>query len=517
MLKYLKDYPDLPLEIVETISGTKEYRVNCRRLLGKYYIIDVDIILYNKKWYILAENKHFVFDNEKQVWENSKMIRLHAGIVGFNKDGSYKNGFYSPNALKNCTVIDRIGTMQENHLNCMDYKLLDPALYVEHIERGMYVSLKDITKERASVIRNNQNNGGNNYSIDDSPLIFSMLKDNYRKSKLPVSVDDYKIGKFLQNYTYGVEIEASVGNVIPHVLNKYGVYICRDGSLRHDDGTVGPEFVTVPFNGPKGVSLIKGFCKELQHRSKIDPNCSLHLHVGGTRTDREFIVAVYKLCFKLQNEIFTMFPFYKTNERKYAGKEKNYAQKLIPILTNYSTVPKTASFSRKVYTDYVNDNYRIIFKFLLEGTPPSITNNRVNKFHTRERKWERHSRYFWINFMNMFFSNRNTLEFRLHTPTTNSQKILSWQMICTAIINYAEKNSFSLVRDDISKINLNDIINFSYSSDPETCDYLKEYIMFRKKTFLKDKLKEDYMSMEYIAQDKSFVFPYKDFEKKLFA
>jgi len=513
---YYSDNPELKEEVVITKSNNKEYKINCRRIEGEYYIINVEVFNISGRWY-RPELKSIVFDHEKKEWiHKSKIDTLVPGIIGFNNSGSPIRGLFSRNIYKNCKIFT-LDTRRDVPFDlCLNENIIPSEYYTESIQHGIFYHVSILSKKDASKKLNDGHNAHNDYSIDDNPFNFDCLKNIFNESQLVIKPSDSLIGKTIDEYSYGLELEASYGNLPEHLRYKHGIYICRDGSLRKADGSNGPEFVTVPLSGAKAVRNIKDLSAELTKRCIIGTECSYHLHVGSIRTDREFLVALYKLGIKIQNEVFSLFPFYKTDEIKYAGKEKNYAKKLKNIIPHSSTtLPDT--FNRELYHKYVNNSYNIIFAFLLEGGTPSVYNNRRNMKHPRDRKWERSSRYYWLNFMNMFFSKRNTIEFRIHTPTLNSQKILSWMLLCTAIINYAEKHSFELVNDNLKTISLKTIIEEYFSSrNVKITEYMLGYIAHRKKIFTDDKLAGDLISPKYIENDSDFVFKFFDFEKFLF-
>ena len=118
--------------------------------------------------------------------------------------------------------------------------------------------------------------------------------------------------------------------------------------------------------------------------------------------------------------------------------------------------------------------------FILGGTLPNNRYNRKTKVHPNgQNKWNYDSRYYIINFVNMFLSKRNTIEFRLHHSVISPIKNINWFFICVAIIKYAEKNSFKILNSD--RISLNEIINVF--EDKEIANYLNAYIDNRKDYF----------------------------------
>lgn len=112
--------------------------------------------------------------------------------------------------------------------------------------------------------------------------------------------------------------------------------------------------------------------------------------------------------------------------------------------------------------------------------------------------------------MNMFFSNRKTIEFRLHHNTVNAQKMINWLFICNAIVRYAEKHPKEII-SSANTISLQTIMGY-YKEQFKTkegaflTEYLNAYIDDRTKYFLKDVAKGDIISKQEMNEDKTYVF-----------
>lgn len=77
----------------------------------------------------------------------------------------------------------------------------------------------------------------------------------------------------------------------------------------------------------------------------------------------------------------------------------------------------------------------------------------------RSRKWNIHTRYYWVNFINSFcYKVNKTIEFRFLRPTFNRRKILVWMYIFNAILLYSEKKSLY----EIKRAKLGTIIKAAY-------------------------------------------------------
>lgn len=476
--------PNLNLEVVTTISGVKEYRHYCRSKkredgTKEYYIKNVDIFFIEGTWYILR-NKKIAFDNETKKMVIISKSKLINGVIGFDEKGNLIKGLYSQNPYKNCNMVFK-GSMEP----CQDYSIL-PDTYKFNPNNGVYVvSSKEF-------IINTAENAGGVYSIEDDRAGFDAAKKYYDENKMIPSKYYKGLSKYLGNITYGIELECIRGHLPKHLRCMFGLVVCRDGSLKDNDNSIGPEYVTVPLSGAKGLQNIDSFCTEISKTNITNTNCALHIHIGNIRKDRDFLVALYKLAVQIQNNMFSMFPPYKIDEMKYAGKEKNYCKKLKNYFEDYKGTTK------EEYEVYINGCYKTLGQFLLGGN--SVLNfnfNRGNLTHPERDKWRRSARYYWVNFMNMFFSSRYTIEFRLHTPTMNHQKIINWLFICNAIIKYAEQNTLHILKGE--KTSITDILNIY--DNPAIVTHLRDYYTGRVKFFNKSKSDSDYLTPNYFSED----------------
>lgn len=501
-MKYSEN-PNLDLQVVETVNGKKEYRNNCRKIKNQdgvacFYIKGEDCHLIDGTWYRLETGK-IVFDSETQTYTLATNPYLMQGVVGFEGNALIQ-GYYTQNLYKNCRIRDAAG----KRYSCLSYEIVPPSLYreVPGYDCFDHVSL---SKEK-NAIRNGDDykNGNYNYNIDDDPHGFENLKELYKNSKFKIDKDLLKYGRVLNNITYGMELESIVGHLPIYLRNSHGIQICRDGSLADENGNQGPEYVTVPMEGARGLQNIKNFSKEIASRNVMNYNCSLHIHIGNIRKDRTFLVALYKASVSIQNELFKMFPHYKNDEIKFAGKQKNYCKKVKNLFGNYD------GSSKEDYDKYINTSYCTLGQLLLGNHAiPNFNFNRTNGQHPQKNKWERTGRYYWINFMNMFFSKRDTIEFRLHTPTFNSQKIINWLFICSAFIQYVEKHTEAILKGE--KVKIKDVL-FIYKDlydEGELSQYLFDYYKDRVAFFDGLTKQGNFVPQEELDGDLNYFFDSK--------
>lgn len=495
--------PDLKLKTVTTISGDTEYRRNCKYIGGKYYLMNKDCFCIDDKWY-RVDGGNIIYDHELKIWVHKNRAEgLIRGVVDFDKDKQPILGYFSPNAY--CNV--RCKTQKLGNTKALNEEILLKNNFIEDVASCLWYYVPDLggaaTAKKAATIRNERGFTDRGYNIEDNIKDFNAKVALYNSYNTPISKTARQFAKYLGDITFGSEVEIHRGNMPDHLQNRTGIVICRDGSI---DG--GPELVTIPMSGAKGLQTIKSISEYLEPRGEVSIACAFHIHIGNIGTDRLFIAAFYQLCRKIQDELFTMFPYYKTDHR--GVKRKNYNQKLQSL-----GIYPLAKTDKDSYDAYLSDTYTRIFDFLVEGKISIDQFNRKTREHPETRKWERHSRYFWSNLMNMFFTNRNTVEFRLHGPTTNHHKMINWLFICSAIVKYASKYSLEIITSQNNTIPLKEVFNIFKELHPKDTkatflsDYIYNYFLERQAAFTKDLKRGDKLSQWDIDEDKSYTFTYK--------
>lgn len=494
---YYRDNPHLGITIVKDIRGNLEYLGNCCKIDDLYYVKNIDLEYNGKRWVKKEAN---IYDHELKI-NVSTSYGLIKGIVGFENNGAIKYGFYSANPYKNCTVMLTPGT---NPTSCIDVALLDTSVYIEHVNDGLYYNINSyglVNKKEFNNKRIVINGAHCPYNIEDNDGNFERQKLIYANSDFPIDRDIRFASNYIKDLTFGIELETINGHLPDHILNTYGIIVCKDGSIKDHDGRYPPEYVTVPLQGAKGIQVLRIAPKEIAKRSDIDIKCSYHLHIGNVKPDRLFLVSLFKLCVKIQNDVFKMFPYYKSKPD--GIKEKNYCKKLPKILNTFN--PDNIDFNT-----YINNTYIDVYTFLSGGKKPDIGLNKRTKVNPwGEGKWNIKTRYYWVNFVNLVFHRRETIEFRVHTPTLNSDKIINWLFMCAAIIKYAETFPQQCVND--YNINFIDVLSYyrltrsNAYADMLSTNLIK-YYNERCNLFKIDYEKGDFISNHDIITDKKFTF-----------
>lgn len=124
----------------------------------------------------------------------------------------------------------------------------------------------------------------------------------------------------------------------------------------------------------------------------------------------------------------------------------------------------------------------------------------------------REERYFWINFLNLYFSKIGTIEFRAMEGSVNSTKILIWLLTCASILRYAENTKACL---SSGKVTLKEVLASNVGD--KYADYIMEYYKHRESVFFKsDGTYRDHKSTEarWFNQDSEFKFEHNNMEIK---
>jgi len=495
---YFKDNPNLTeLKVVTTINGEKEYRKNCKFIREQYYIINKDCHEINGTWYRVKEG-NIVYDWETRQYALKNTGRLIRGLVK-NDQGELELGYFTPNIYNNIpTNSNKFGGITAISADILNQDWFEDMKH--HIWR--YAPEHSATTVLScKVIKNSDNPANRGYNIEDNAGDLSQKTTAYNEYPTVISPKIKQLAKYLGDLTFGFEFEIAIGALPPHLQFRNGVVPCRDGSLHG-----GMEYVTIPMQGTKGLQTIVNLTEDLKIRSEISLDCSMHIHFGNFGTDKLSIIALYLLCRNIQNELFTMFPYYKTSPS--GIKQKNYTKKLQKL-----NIGILVDQSKDAYEAYLLDSWNKLFKYYGEGEVTLDTFNKKTRKHPITDKWRCNSRYHVFNFLNLFFSHRHTLEARLHGPTTNKDKTVNWMLICAAIIRYSQKYAKQIITNDktISLKEILEIFPTLYPSDKKASflsKYLYNYFLERQERCRKDMNKGDYVSMWDIDEDKQYKYNY---------
>ena len=429
---------------------------------------------YYKKLFPLAVTSFFPFEVSPAVKEDL-IEYLEYFFLGNDDISSYESLIKHVRLNKNLeeSVTFNFLPIHKNLASEIDSNNIDKHLLLsdevlEVIEENSSLgnSVRSIVKHfnrdnTASSFRNAKSKYGYPYSISDMSSVYRRLYDCYPiKSK--ALKGDTLLAELINPFSFGVEIETSNGIVDMVSLLKNDFVFLRDGSL---DG--GLEYTSLPLKGADGIAKLRSFCTSLSECS-INEFCSLHIHLGGVNLSKEDVVSLYKTVFQCQQELFDFVPSYKRSS-KYFARKAEYKDHCKPL--------KSLGLYQE---ENVNQMYRSIYNFVtMNGQFGNQNDEDYEEFYDEEdnhvNKWNKLSRYHHLNLLN-WFEKGSTIEFRLHEPTTNYQKIISWLLIISAITKYAKKYNTQIINNDL-KISLMKIILDTYSTD--LASYLNKYIKHR--------------------------------------
>lgn len=470
-------------KIVLNINGIELLESSCRLIDGNYYLIgnvnienSGDVFLINKR-YIRIDNLVYNHTIKKYTLPSKNLIE---GIVSFDDYNNSKIGYFEKNMLYNVVLFN-----EKQEMFCCLNKAIIPLCYREEISTGYYfhISLKR-TKDFKNLI--NVSREIKESLPYDSRGITDRFKTKFEKNYKPTITNSVKTySSILKDYTFGLEFETIIGVLPKEKMEVLPLIPLRDGSIS------GLEYVTIPLNGELGLQALIDSVEELKSKTLFDNSCALHYHIGGIPRTPEFILAFYKISSFFQDEIFSMFPLYK--KYNFGVKRKNYSK---PFLVNKinSLMDSCIDIKNK---DQVNRNFNVLFKYLSEGYGFEQYGNDLNNVleHPRDpngnQKWNINTRYYANNMIPLIFGNKQTIEFRIHTPTYDIHKIINFLLFNIYMIDFAAMNTKQILENpsffvkidnfrEFIKIYLKDI-KLNNSSKRTLIDYHLSYINNRLK------------------------------------
>lgn len=302
--------------------------------------------------------------------------------------------------------------LQELHLDGFGFIYVYKDKFKEQIvfdkSKGQYVFSAVMSPEDI-VDCNYRLRNGFIYSFSKEYEANKHLDDFYGVQQLVDLEQKFKLSDYL-NYTFGLEFETAMGIIPEDICFRDGLIPLRDGSIK------GNEYSTVVLQGNKGLNLLKQQLNTLKEYTYFDKNCSLHIHLGGFEISPRVIFNIYNICYKIQDMLGLILPTYTFQTRKYKDTGKDYCSKL-PYFSSFEEL-----YQYMVERPFLGD--------LSQPHPNDIQ---------RERKWNIHTRYYFVNFINVLcYGKCKTVEFRFLRPTYNLNKIIFWLYVFNSIVYCAE-------------------------------------------------------------------------------
>jgi hypothetical protein len=523
------DGREVPLSSVVKI-GERYYHKHSNRKVKlenpQYYVIMISINGVDKPRRLAPANSNFDWDYGKE--EYVQITDEH--VFGVVNESGQKGHFIPTKETVTVNVLERYNDPPQEMLLMKPFQkgimrsVIDGKLYIvpadKKMERGLFYPLNPreaVSAElhkRLSPKNIHKNGGYSSFNVssygqqgNDGFLVATTASKEYWKNNAPESALD-KYEKLLLFKSCGAEFEAASGYIREQDCLNLGLVPVKDGSIT---GT-SFEYITTILQEKKLSKLLK-ITGLLNNVLTVNESCSLHFHIGGIDNSPKNTVSLFMLFYQLNKEFFDILAPYKKDMTYFASKKpiKDHCKDL-PSLRLFDRCPIKAA-SKTQIDNFVTEAFADILKFLNENHVPEKGRDGQYK-HCKEgrNKWEWNTRYYAVNFLPFLFENKKTLEFRSHTPTTNSEKTINWLFIINAVLKYALENADSVICRK-EKVNLTDCVEFSYLEDaPELCEYLKAYILKRKKDHEDKYLSGDIYGDEF-DKDNGYSFAHKN--KKL--
>lgn len=440
-------------EFVKTVSGrtiardkAKHIRDNyheenydCFKVEGKWYRLDSGLISYNIDTRSFFLNKALDSHNFR-----TKVVigfdYANNPIIGYTK---LRKDFFIPvysskevcYALNN-DIAAKLGTFDPSSASFLQrsglpssyggdrYNILNP--------KNFPYSLRDYKMRELPIEKYLKSD-----QLDYVAFHALLAKAYHDKNQEPI---ESKLGQqfnsILGNISFGVESESNnLGITDLQAVSRSGLVCLRDGSV---DGF---ELVTLPHIGYEGILSTLAQFSVADKLFTYDHKCSVHIHVAGYELTDQQLLALYCLCYRIQDEIFEFVHPYKRNIEYLKQLSHEYSEPLksLGIVYNKGIITKDGQVNDQVF----NACFTTFCKFISMGNADHLTDCFGN-----EPKYRINSRYSWVNFVNFLKSRTSTLEFRCFPPSFDPYMISYWALLCQAIYRYGVRNWKKILSDN---------------------------------------------------------------------
>lgn len=491
-----------------TPRGVQVARAKCRLIDKVYHEVGVDCAKIGARYHKI-DNK-ICFNVETQEYEIRTQKHVYGVVIQKNRKVSWGAFILGKDAIKIATdnlfmapnpeqALELNGTKQFYYCNSeLRFNLMFPNY---GIEQG-----KEIYKDFGNRLVKIKTDGLPYQALDSAAFSVYVKKNREFMGKL---MDDTINGYgALLKYSIGCEYETTAGVLTDSLCEKLGVIKLRDGSLQDKEtGLCGLEYSTVPMEN--SIALLSNIIipTVLSKRHSYDMTCSFHTHLGGYPLDKKKIVSLYLLMTRLQGEIDEIIPPYRKTpdfiEKVFMKEGKNYCAPIPSLRISASRLG-----SKEDSEDTIADAFDKIFSFYGDGATPLKDWSRTPQNHPNNHKWNQKARYSILNLVPLFFGKSRTVEFRQMTATLSPVKIISWIYLCNAILEFAERNTESVLSRE--KIDIDDVLRIYNEKGPygkEMYQFLSSFFTARKGLFENYYLKHHkyYSFLEESRNDSIFV------------
>jgi hypothetical protein len=458
---------------VITVKGEELLISQCKKFNKEYYKIGNSEIKNSGDCYLIGD-KYYREETKLIVFNHSVNKYVHLdfniveGVIDVVNDELVFGHFN--NSEIHSVVINKYG---KKYLIFDNNIFNNNNVYRERLSNGNYYHISKLQALEFSKIIVPSQSYKTSLPYDSKGILDTHL-ESYNLNYNPVvssSIKNY--APVLEDLTFGLEFETTKGFVSKKTLNQYGLIPLRDGSIS------GIEYVTVPMSGEKGLQAICDITNVLKKRTEYDDKtCSMHLHLGNLPRTKEFMLAFFKVGMMIQDEVFAMFPLYK--KYNYNIKNKNYSAPL-PTFEILSKLDKVVDSSN---IDY---NFGVIYEYLSMGQRFEAIGNNLNSIVSHpadpngNQKWLIKPRYLLYNMIPLLFGNKQTIEFRIHTPTYEANKIIPFVLMNALIVNFVIKNQDNILQNSgyLNSSSLVDILRnqvYTYKNKIQNLDLFQDYI-----------------------------------------
>jgi hypothetical protein len=455
-------------DIVITFDGTEAKRKDCRFIKGEFYIKQKQCFVIDGVWYRINSNMITLdYETKEYVLIKSNPALIN-GIVGYDViTNEFILGYFSPNLLEN---VDVWLASKATSMVAINYKILPKHIFIENLN-GSGFRQSTVTNKEFDRISTTFGNHKYKFTL---PYGLRHFPENLL-NKIKTNSEEYaahavelekrsgimsvlmRNSKTIIPYSFGLEFETSCGKIPTHRLLESGLVPLRDGSIS------GMEYVTIPLQGKLGLRILEESCINLHKFTNYTVNESLHLHLGGMPTTKEYIGTLYTILAILEKEFYSMFPEWYIQTSKFKARGKDYNQ---PLRSELVDNDPSITFSNIAF--YLSAGKKFTGFGRMHPNDPD-----------GEHKWQVNERYSWCNFIPALFGDNKTVEFRIHTPTDDITKVINWILICSSVLKYTD--DFVKAKRELKDnryLDLKTIINDVY--DVRIATYINNYISERK-------------------------------------
>lgn len=449
-------------QTVPSFDGSLKPLDRCRKIKGDFYEEGTQCFLINEKWYRI--NCGMISKRlDTGLWALISDLKKQPGMVEFLAD--VENGKPVFGFAKSVPKLwSYVITGDETKYPAWDIEELLNKKKIEFFIGFPYPSIPSAKVFGGNISYDNgrydyPEAGSEVYSVKNSPFAKKVEKENFPMS---VSPKMSELSKFI-HYTFGVEYESSRGIVTIYDLFKYKLVPLRDGSTQNK------EFSTIPLSGGDGLQRTIDFCKNNLSRMSVNENCALHVHYGGVRKDKEYVVALYILALMIEKEIRSLTMPLRRSHIFLSKKRKDHQQDL-PIFEPSYLFGKIN----------INKTYDQLYKFLTDGYTKSTCDEDFGGLHPRvnNAKYSILNRYYWLNLLPALLQDGKTYELRSFHASFHPHIVLSWILVGNALLKFTEMHKNSILNGNTFR--LHDVIQGYKSNFGEGTDGTHVYESLRE-------------------------------------